>query len=75
MIYGGYDKETKEEVAVKIMEIDNEVEDIIHEIEVMKKCKDMKNVVKFHGTFENVPDNEVWVQKKIKINTTCLKFC
>ena len=58
-IYIGYQND--KEVAIKIMKIGNEVEEIIHEIEVMKKCHNLPNIVNFFGTYHNPSYNEVWI--------------
>ncbi|KAK6457995.1 kinase-like domain-containing protein [Scheffersomyces xylosifermentans] len=62
IVYKGYNKQTKQVVAIKVLNLDteeDEVTDVQEEIKFLTECRNIPNVTQYYGSFLN--DTKLWI--------------
>lgn len=62
IVYKGYHKNTKHNVAIKVLDLDteeDEIMDVQHEIQLLSELKNVPNVTRYYGLFLN--DTKLWI--------------
>ncbi|KAG2733325.1 hypothetical protein G9P44_004315 [Scheffersomyces stipitis] len=62
IVYKGYNKQTKQVVAIKVLNLDteeDEVSDVQQEIKFLSELKNVPNVTQYYGSFLN--DTKLWI--------------
>eukprot|EP00768_Dysnectes_brevis_P002146 gnl/Dysnectes_brevis/1679_a1909_1878.p1 GENE.gnl/Dysnectes_brevis/1679_a1909_1878~~gnl/Dysnectes_brevis/1679_a1909_1878.p1 ORF type:complete len:436 (+),score=131.65 gnl/Dysnectes_brevis/1679_a1909_1878:132-1439(+) len=60
VIWKARDISTGEMVAIKKVPIEEDYEEILQEVDILKRC-DHKNVTKYHGSFYDDEEEELWI--------------
>jgi len=59
-VYSAVEKATGDEVAIKVIPLETDIDELVKEIQILKAC-DSSFIVSYKGAF--VQENDLWVRK------------
>lgn len=57
-VYSAIHKKTNKEVAIKVVPVDTDIQELMQEISILKSCRS-EYVVRYYGSYYK--DNDIWV--------------